>query len=45
MCFTIEPSIFMADGAFVRVEDVVMVAPDGGDNFNSTSHELRVLEL
>jgi Xaa-Pro dipeptidase len=45
MCFTIEPSVFMSDGAFVRVEDVVMVTPDGGENFNQTGHELRVLEL
>ena len=45
MCFTIEPSVFMADGAFIRVEDVVMVTPEGGENFNATGHELRVLEL
>jgi Xaa-Pro aminopeptidase len=45
MCFTIEPSVFMSDGAFVRVEDVVMVTPDGGENFNHTSHDLRVLDL
>jgi Xaa-Pro aminopeptidase len=45
MMFTIEPSIFMADGVFVRVEDVVMVTPDGGENFNATGHELRVLEF
>ena len=45
MMFTIEPSIFMSDGVFVRVEDVVMVTPDGGENFNATGHELRVLEL
>jgi len=45
MCFTIEPSVFMTDGAFIRVEDVVMVTPDGGENFNATGHELRVLEF
>jgi Xaa-Pro aminopeptidase len=45
MCFTIEPSVFMSDGAFIRVEDVVMVTPDGGENFNQTGHELRVLDL
>ncbi len=44
MCFTIEPSVFMEDGSFVRVEDVVMVTPDGGENFNATSHDLRVLD-
>ncbi|MEX1157635.1 MAG: M24 family metallopeptidase, partial [Thermomicrobiales bacterium] len=45
MCFTIEPSVFMTDGAFIRVEDVVMVTVDGGENFNATGHELRVLDL
>ena len=45
MFFTIEPSIVMDDGAFIRVEDVVMVTPDGGDNLNRTGHELRVLDL
>jgi hypothetical protein len=33
------------DGSFIRVEDVVMVGPDGGINFNATSHDLRVVEL
>jgi Xaa-Pro dipeptidase len=45
MCFTIEPSVFMTDGAFIRVEDVVMVTLDGGENFNATDHALRVLDL
>jgi Xaa-Pro dipeptidase len=45
MCFTIEPSVFMDDGAFIRVEDVVMVTPRGGENFNRTGHDLRVLDL
>jgi Xaa-Pro dipeptidase len=45
MFFTIEPSIVMDDGAFIRVEDVVMVTESGGDNLNRTGHELRVLDL
>lgn len=45
MFFTIEPSIVMDDGAFIRVEDVVMVTETGGENLNSTSHELRVVDL
>ncbi len=45
MCFTIEPSVVLDDGGFIRVEDVVMVGPDGGVNFNRTSHDLRVLDL
>jgi Xaa-Pro dipeptidase len=45
MCFTIEPSVFMTDGAFIRVEDVVLVTPNGGETFNRTDHDLRVLDL
>ncbi len=45
MCFTIEPSVVLDDGSFIRVEDVVMVGPEGGVNFNRTGHELRVLDL
>ncbi len=45
MFFTIEPSIVMDDGCFIRVEDVVMVGESGGINYNQTSHELRVLDL
>lgn len=45
MFFTIEPSVVLSDGGFVRVEDVVMVGPKGGENYNRTGHELRVLEL
>lgn len=45
MFFTIEPSIVMDDGAFIRVEDVVMVTPEGGENLNRTGHDLRVLDL
>ena len=45
MFFTIEPSVVMDDGVFIRVEDVVMVTPEGGDNLNRTGHELRVLDL
>jgi Xaa-Pro dipeptidase len=45
MFFTIEPSVVLSDGGFIRVEDVVMVGPDGGENFNRTGHELRVLDL
>ena len=45
MFFTIEPSVVLDDGSFIRVEDVVMVGSDGGVNFNVTSHDLRVLDL
>ena len=45
MFFTIEPSVVLSDGGFIRVEDVVMVGPNGGENYNRTGHELRVLDL
>lgn len=45
MCFTIEPSVDCPDGAFIRVEDVVTVTPDGGDNLNQTAHNLWVVDL
>ena len=44
MCFTIEPSIRVPGVAGVRVEDVVMVTPDGGDPFHTYSHDLLVME-
>ena len=45
MCFTIEPSVVLDDGGFIRVEDVVVVSPDGGINLMTTDHELCVLDL
>jgi Xaa-Pro aminopeptidase len=45
MFFTIEPSVVLNDGGFIRVEDVVMVSENGGENYNETDHELRVIEL
>jgi Xaa-Pro aminopeptidase len=45
MFFTIEPSVVLNDGGFIRVEDVVMVSDTGGENYNRTSHELRVIDL
>lgn len=45
MFFTIEPSVVLDDGGFIRVEDVVMVSASGGENYNRTSHDLRVIEL
>ncbi len=45
MCFTIEPSVDCADGAFIRVEDVVLVTPEGGENLNHTGHDLWIVDL
>jgi Xaa-Pro aminopeptidase len=44
MCFTVEPSICLPLRGLVRVEDVVMVTPEGGENFNSTTWDLQVIE-
>jgi len=43
MCFTIEPSIRVPGLGGVRVEDVVMVTPEGGQSFHSFSRDLLVM--
>jgi Xaa-Pro aminopeptidase len=43
MAFTVEPSVFWPGHIGTRVEDVVIVRPDGGENLNETGHELRVV--
>jgi Xaa-Pro dipeptidase len=43
MTFTVEPSVLLPDHAFVRIEDVVHVTPDGGENFMSSPRELTVV--
>jgi Xaa-Pro aminopeptidase len=40
MCFTIEPSILLPNSWSARVEDVVMVTPNGGVPFSNYSKEL-----
>ena len=44
MCFTVEPSLCLPLRSLIRVEDVVMVTPEGGENFNSTNRDLVVIE-
>ncbi|MCL1975284.1 MAG: Xaa-Pro peptidase family protein [Firmicutes bacterium] len=44
MCFTVEPSLCLPYRALIRVEDVVMVLPEGGKNLNSTTWDLVVVE-
>lgn len=43
MCFTIEPSIRVPGLGGVRVEDVVMVTPNGGEPLHTYSRELLVM--
>jgi Xaa-Pro aminopeptidase len=43
MCFSIEPGIYLPDRFGVRIEDIVTVTEDGGQRFNNTSHEMRIV--
>lgn len=43
MAFTVEPSIFWPGHIGTRIEDVVIVRPEGGENLNESSNTLRVL--
>ncbi|MCC8163062.1 MAG: Xaa-Pro peptidase family protein [Lachnospiraceae bacterium] len=43
MCFTDEPSLFLAGKGLVRVEDVVLTTPSGFEYLNSVTKEIVVL--
>lgn len=43
MCFTVEPSIWVSGRCFTRVEDVVVVTPEGGVSLNQTTREILVV--
>jgi Xaa-Pro aminopeptidase len=43
MCFTVEPSIWVEQRCFTRVEDVVVVTPEGGVSLNGASRDLIVI--
>ena len=43
MCFTVEPSITLPNQYGARVEDIVVVGPDGGTPLTSGFRELRVI--
>jgi Xaa-Pro aminopeptidase len=43
MCFTVEPSIWVPERCFTRVEDVVVVGPEGGVSLNEATRELLVI--
>ena len=42
MTFTVEPSV-LKQGVAIRVEDVVLVTPTGGENLNRAPHDLLVV--
>jgi len=44
MAFTVEPSIYWTGHIGTRIEDVVIVRPDGGEVLNQSSTALRVVE-
>jgi D-alanyl-D-alanine dipeptidase len=43
MCFTVEPSIRLWGRAHIRVEDVVVVKPDGAHFLTTTGHDPIVI--
>jgi len=43
MCFSIEPGIYLSGRFGVRIEDIVTVTAEGGQRFNNTNRELRVV--
>lgn len=45
MIFSIEPGIYIPGEVGVRIEDLVLVADDGGELLNKVSKELRVLGI
>jgi Xaa-Pro aminopeptidase len=44
MCFTVEPSIMLPGRAHIRVEDVVVVKPDGAQFLTTTGHDPIVID-
>ena len=43
MIFSIEPGIYVTDEVGVRVEDLVLVTPEGVEVLNSYSKELEII--
>lgn len=43
MVFTVEPGVYLSGRGGVRVEDDMLVTPDGGDTLTSSPRELRIL--
>jgi Xaa-Pro aminopeptidase len=44
VCVTIEPGVYVPEQQYgVRIEDIIVLQPDGCENLTTTSKELRVL--
>jgi Xaa-Pro aminopeptidase len=43
MCFSIEPGVYLPGRFGVRIEDIVTVTAEGGQRFNNTPRELRIV--
>lgn len=43
MCFSIEPGIYLPGRFGVRIEDIVVVEPEGGRRLNRTPHEMAIV--
>lgn len=42
--FSIEPGIYIAGSFGIRIEDIVVVTPDGARRFNQSTHALQIIE-
>ncbi len=43
MIFAVEPSIYIPKSCFIRLEDQVIVSPDGGIIMSKISHDIKVI--
>jgi Xaa-Pro aminopeptidase len=44
MAFSVEPGIYLPDQHGARIEDIVIVTPDGVESLNNTTHDLVVID-
>ena len=44
MAFSIEPGLYLPERFGVRIEDIVVLGPDGAERLNNSPHELLVVE-
>jgi Xaa-Pro aminopeptidase len=44
MAFSVEPGIYLPGQHGARIEDIVIVTPDGVESLNNTTHDLVVID-